>query len=697
MSSPDGIRFDLAAAACLPQVLEQLLDASVREEETFAHAAQLALLDPALYAQLLDAACAQGLTANRRFAVVSKLLAGMGWNTIRAVASSAALAISFGAVSAPALHRLWRKAMRSAHLCQHIALRVRYPNPQEAYVAGLLCDLGRLVILGGHPGEYGKLLEQDQSVSELMDRERSRFGATHIEVAEQLVAHWRFDSFIGDAVRYQHHAPDTAVSAHPLVRIVNLSAGLVDHVGDPSERHIEHARAFFGIEAHDLAVIVADADEASRQVAADLRLDPSETSAYPASKALGENATPLMQSLRSVHLLNAAQNALALAPDQRGVYATLRDSFRMLIGSGDAVAFMVDQEARLLKGLVGEGQSPRIDELSLPLVGARSLLADCLEANLPRHSFEEASSERRSVFDEQITRLLGADGVLCLPLKDGDRAFGTIVLSVSKAEFGRVEAQQAVLMAFARHAARALSGFARSGATSVATSGAAGVPSPAYLRRIVHEVNNPLGIMKNYIKILTAKLDRDDSTHFGLDVIDEEIDRIAKILRGLAERGETRSPILTPVNVNQLIFDLVRITDEPFWVRDSIRLRTDLDHAVKPIPCDRDKLKQVLVNLIKNAAEAMPEGGEITVATRAQLKQARIDQIEIVVADNGPGLPAEVLARLFEPVPTAKGSEHFGLGLSIVKNLVAELEGTIRCKSDGKNGTRFSILLPART
>ena len=99
MSSPDGIRFDLAAAACLPQVLEQLLDASVREEETFAHAAQLALLDPVLYAQLLDAACAQGLTANRRFAVVSKLLAGMGWNTIRAVASSAALAISFGAVS----------------------------------------------------------------------------------------------------------------------------------------------------------------------------------------------------------------------------------------------------------------------------------------------------------------------------------------------------------------------------------------------------------------------------------------------------------------------------------------------------------------------------------------------------------------------------------------------------------------------
>jgi hypothetical protein len=75
---PNNSNFDLTAAPCLPAVLAQMLDACVREDETFAHAAQLALLDPALYAQLVEAASALG-DDKRRFAVVSKLLAGLGW------------------------------------------------------------------------------------------------------------------------------------------------------------------------------------------------------------------------------------------------------------------------------------------------------------------------------------------------------------------------------------------------------------------------------------------------------------------------------------------------------------------------------------------------------------------------------------------------------------------------------------------
>ncbi len=690
---PNNSNFDLMAAPCLPAVLAQMLDACVREDETFAHAAQLALLDPALYAQLVEAASALGLTTNRRFAVVSKLLAGLGWNTIRTLVSNAALLQCERRTGGSDPAGLWHKAVRGAHFCQQIALKIHYPNPQEAYTAGLLADLGQRVILSQSPKAYALLLEQNKTTSELIDAERSQFGATHVELAEHFITGWHFDSFIGDAVRYQHHSQSAVLLAHPLIKIVNLCAHF-RLSNKLAERQIERAKAFFGLDEQELLRLITNVDEATEQVAADLHLGPNDALDTPSPENAFQNITPLTQSLRAVHLLNAVQYDLASTRDQRHLLTSVRDPLRTLFGVHDAVPFIVERGTKLLRGIVGHGQSARIDELSVPLASSHSLLADCLNTNLPGHSFDEHVEP--SVVDEQIVRLLGAEGMLCLPLKHGEAALGVLVLAVDKAGFARLETQQAVLMAFARRVAQIVFGFSCAEIPAAAEgSGTISLLTATQLRRIVHEVNNPLGIMKNYVKILSAKLDKEDPAHFGFGVIEEEIERVTKILRGLADASENKSVVPTPCHVNQLIFDLLRIADEPLWVHDSIRLRTDLDHAVRPIPCDKDKLKQILINLIKNAAEAMPDGGEITISTRANAKHAGADCVAIEVADTGPGLPPEVMARLFEPVPTSKGNEHFGLGLSIVSTLVSELGGAIRCTSDDEQGTRFLILLPA--
>jgi len=681
------------AARSLPAVLAQMLDACVREDETFAHAAQLALLDPALYAQLLEAASALALTANRRFAVVSKLLAGLGWNTIRTLVSNAALMQSERRSGGSDLARLWHKAIRDAYFCQQIALKIHYPNPQEAYTAGLLADLGQLVLLSNSPQAYALLLEQNKTSSDLIAAERSHFGATHIEVAEQVIGGWHFDSFIGDAVRYQHHSQGATLLAHPLIKMVNLCAHsrLSDKLG---ESEIERARVFFGLDEQELLRLIANVHEATEQVFADLDLDPGRPLDTPSLENAFADITPLTQSLRAVHLLNAVQYELAATRDPRQVLTTARDPLRTLFGVHDAVPFIFERETKLLRGVPAHGQSVRLGELLIPLEGPHSLLTECLNTNLPRHSFDDRVEP--CVVDDQIATLLGAEGMLCLPLKHGEVALGVFVLSVDKAEFARLETQQAVLMAFARQLAQIVFRFSHAEMPGLAE--ASGPVSPLtvrQLRRIVHEVNNPLGIMKNYIKILGAKLGKEDPAHFGFGVIEEEIERVSNILRGLADASEGQSAVPAPLHVNQLIFDLLRITDEPLWVHDNIRVRTNLDHTVKPIPCDKDKLKQILINLIKNAAEAMPDGGEITISTRANVKHAGADYVAIEVADTGPGLPPEVKARLFEPVRTSKGNEHFGLGLSIVNNLISELGGAIRYSSDDKQGTRFLILLPA--
>jgi signal transduction histidine kinase len=104
-------------------------------------------------------------------------------------------------------------------------------------------------------------------------------------------------------------------------------------------------------------------------------------------------------------------------------------------------------------------------------------------------------------------------------------------------------------------------------------------------------------------------------------------------------------------------------------------------------------LRQVVMNLVKNAAEALPKGGRIDLATRDRIHKNGALFVELRIGDNGPGLPEHVLNELFTPVTSTKPG-HAGLGLSIVKQLLDQLGAEISCASGPTTGTRFQILLP---
>ena len=138
-------------------------------------------------------------------------------------------------------------------------------------------------------------------------------------------------------------------------------------------------------------------------------------------------------------------------------------------------------------------------------------------------------------------------------------------------------------------------------------------------------------------------------------------------------------------------------TPAPVAGRDALGLQLvlDLDDRIAPMLSDANALKQIYTNLVKNAVEALPANGKIMVYTQDQVNVDGQTYIEISIADNGPGIRPEVLSQLFTPIQTDKGNGHNGIGLSIVKRLVSELNGSISCRSNNK-GTRFQILLPTK-
>ena len=123
-----------------------------------------------------------------------------------------------------------------------------------------------------------------------------------------------------------------------------------------------------------------------------------------------------------------------------------------------------------------------------------------------------------------------------------------------------------------------------------------------------------------------------------------------------------------------------------------IKPQIDLDENAGTITHDRDTIKQIITNLIKNAVEAIGTDGKVGIRTQAVNINGK-NFVDIEIHDNGPGIPDGIMNKLYKPVMTTKGNDHSGLGLSIVKNLIDSLGGSIGCRT-GKTGTVFNVQIP---
>jgi PAS domain S-box-containing protein len=206
---------------------------------------------------------------------------------------------------------------------------------------------------------------------------------------------------------------------------------------------------------------------------------------------------------------------------------------------------------------------------------------------------------------------------------------------------------------------------------------------------IAHEIVNPLTTVSMYAEAMQQGR-RDEADAQKLKRIGESADRILRLARELLGYARPAREPAEPVRLDDVIGQAVRFCREAISGRKAELLLT---LATPPVVVrgHRQKLTQVFVNLLTNAAQAVPLGGKIEVLT------AQADgMVEARVKDDGPGMPAEVRARLFEPFFSTKPEgEGSGLGLSIVRGIVEAGEGTIEVETAEGRGTTFTVRLPA--
>ncbi len=209
---------------------------------------------------------------------------------------------------------------------------------------------------------------------------------------------------------------------------------------------------------------------------------------------------------------------------------------------------------------------------------------------------------------------------------------------------------------------------------------------------VAHEVNTPLTGISSFTQMLLEQADPEDPRTRLLEKIERQTFRAAKIVNSLLHLSRPVQSETGPVDVHVVVNDVLSLLEHQFRTA-SVQVRKEL-HAEAPIiRAVEHKLQQVFLNLFLNARDAMPKGGWVTVASRREG-----DQVLISVSDTGAGIPAEHLARIYDPFFSTKAiGQGTGLGLSITYGIVQEHDGMIVCESQVGQGTRFTLSFPAMT
>lgn len=220
---------------------------------------------------------------------------------------------------------------------------------------------------------------------------------------------------------------------------------------------------------------------------------------------------------------------------------------------------------------------------------------------------------------------------------------------------------------------------------------------------IAHELNNPLTGVLTFSNLLRKKMPDGSADAEDMDLVIQETKRCAAIIRRLLDFAREKKPEKKFHDLNQIIEETERLIERPAHLRD-IEIRKELDTSLPPVWVDADQIKQVVMNMLVNAQQAIDKRGTINVRTRIapELKSAdplteAVRMAEVAIMDTGCGIPEKNLQRIFDPFFTSKEvGKGTGLGLSVSHGIVRAHGGLIEVESRVGEGTTFRVYLPVK-
>lgn len=681
----------------LPQVMLKLVRACGNEKVNIEELIQIIATDPALTSKLLQIIGSPYVNLPKEVTSIKTAVIYLGLDMVKNIAISSSAMHFFslsGKLSEFDITRFWYHSYKCALIAQKIALENAVSNPEDFFLAGLLHDMGCLVLMQTFPKEYGTILQTARSEQETVHAEMEAFGADSSQVSAWIFNHWNMNPMISDAVLFLNEPIERV--ALELFHVKALY--MANQLSGPES--LEPMPGLLSLtEVHEARVeeITAEAENEVAAMAKSLGISAQENRAVEQEIAL---------EIKDFSLFYGTLQNLLNAKEIPQVLESVLQGLKIIFNLPRVFFFLLDEKKNMLTGYCSRADKNHkiVRRIAFPMSNEESILVKSVKTAAIWTSFQATQGTRLAVSDTRIILLLETKGMYCLPITCQGRGLGVMALGVDEPLAEKLDRSKGVLALFSKQTGVCLKNLQFHQEYTADVNEKKMEAYHTLTHKVIHEINNPVAIIKNYMETLKMKLPDKHPAQEDLTVVVEEISRVSSLMEGLSSFSKPKIGGFEPVDINALCTGILEILKKSILLPRQIQADIRTDPEIPPIKTDQNSLKQILINLIKNSAEAMEGGGKIEVQTRFLPGSSRIlidekkqlpGTIEIRIKDNGPGIKPEIMEKLFEPYNSSKTEKNSGLGLAIVHSIVKELNGKITCDSKPGLGTCFKVLLPA--
>lgn len=688
-------RLDISLPS-LPQTLIPLLESCRNPETDIRELADLTARDIAVSTKVLRLANSAFIGARHPFDSINQAVIYLGRDTLHNIVIAIAIQEVFAQPSSNEAGidtaGFWYHALLTALLAKDMAEQCGFSHPPACYLAGLLHDVGKILLATNFPGSSVDR-EAHDGETPLLQEEVTRYGIDHAQAGGLLARHWHLPGSVGEAISDHHQPIEGDVNGKEITAIVSLANRVARNCRELHPDILTLARVL-GLDNDRLQAAALHQVEQVSTVASTFGLVVSSTPG-DGDRKKPPTIPAIKESLAPLNLLLGTLDNLLRAKDIDRVLRVLEESLASIFGVEQAILLLPDEDnTRLcIRGSRRNRLARNLHQCKVASPSISHLLDIGKPAHLPIIWSRSPEFSRTEVnfFD-----LFQSDILHCLPFSGSLQGTSLLLYSPSEILLGtRDDRVQSLLLLLAHVGHRLqLEELQHRHIEALARERILVLEEAA--RTLAHEICNPLAVVRNYLLLINDRHDLPVGLGHDLRAIGNEVTRIEAISRQLNHLGRspaqtTREPIHLPAVIAETAALFFAATG-----RKCISLHCPAGEDVPMICGDRQSLQQTLHNLIANAIDAIPPDGWVKVRCFSQEKaDDGGEDIIVEVADSGPGLSAIARERLFRAGYSTKGPGHAGLGLAIVKKLVTDLGGTIDYATMPEGGAVFRLTFPA--
>ena len=683
-----------------PQLLSKLLDICHDPDSSIEELADLIGTDAALTAKLIMAVNSAAFEIKQPVDNLSHAVALLGHELVKTMMLTSSMQQLFAGLintQKEFVCNTWLESFYCAVIAKDFAHSLDYDYPQDAYLAGLLHHFGQIVFDTKFHDQYVDIMNL-ATEAEVIRREIQIFGLSHTELGASLIEQWpSLSPAIADAIRFHHEEDEQLQGGDVLCQILAESSEIARHLSRYGRPDGNWQSGL--VDEKELKLIYLHVQDKMAQVAVSFDIPHPKSGSLTqvhVSQDIERETIKLARRIRDaslVKVITCEEIDSANINTPKNLLLKIAREMQLLFSISDVAMLFPDSKNPAYLGLYEVDQVRAVSKFSIENSKSQIIRSYTERCNIWIEP-EKARDEISPISDRQIIRRLNHEIALSLPLGHGDQVIGAVVIGANKDQKKPLENLAKFISDYLKINAELWIRNNQDLKQRAFEDSVKKEQEHKDVDKLIHEISNPLSVIANYIDIIQ---DNSKSSGAGneseIRILKEEVQRIGNIVVNFRDEKESEP---ATVFLNEELKMSVPLYVKSIKNDKEVEIKWALDESDAEIEITRDALRQVILNLVKNAIEAQSRDAEIVVSSRHFVNIDGATFAQFSIADRGRGIDPITRQLLFAPLASAKDGAIRGLGLSVTADIVARYNGQIKYMENEVGGSSFEILIPLR-